>query len=151
MRKEDIQDIIRRIPPLDLTYTVLTLKNGSSLTADVIARMEPTYLVMRGREGGTGDDGRGFFVPYEEVSFVKIDRVVKAAELKRMYGETVAMDLDEQIAAGQLAAHNPAAETKPTAAPAAVTGNDPASIAKQNLLARLRAARTTGGTQPPGK
>lgn len=149
MRKEDIHDIVRRIPPHDQTATVLVMKNGSSLTAESIARMEPQYLVMRGREGGTGDDGRGFFVPYDDICFIKIDRVVKVSELKRMYGETVELDFEERLEA-ERAGGKP--EAKAEAAPApAVSGGDPASIAKQNLLSRLRAARTTGGAQPPGK
>ena len=117
-------------------------------TSDLIARLEPHYLVMRGREAGSGEDGRAFFVPYEDICFMKIDRIVNGNELRRMYGETVALDFNEQMIADNQPAPATAANPAPTAATTAstVSGSDPASIAKQNLLARIRAARTTGGS-----
>lgn len=146
MRKEDLQDILRRIPPAEHTMLVLSLRSGANLTVSAVVRFEAEYLVMRGREGGTTDDGRGFFVPYADVIYIKFDRVIAAAELRRMYGETVAMDFEENMVAG-LAAE--AAAALPAAPATKVEPADPATIAKQNLLARIRAARTAGGTQPP--
>ena len=44
--------------------------------------------VIDAPEGGSTDEGRTFFVPYEEVSYVRVEQVLKLGELKRMYGET---------------------------------------------------------------
>ena len=147
MRKEDIQDVLKRVPPGEQTSLVLTMRSGLFLSVDAVVRMEAEYLVMRGREGGTTDEGRAFFVPFDEISFVKIDRVVKAADLKRMYGETVALDFEENMAAEKKAADATAAPA-PAPAPAKIETADPATIAKQNLLARIRAARTSGSGSP---
>jgi hypothetical protein len=146
MRKEDLQDILKRVPLNDQTSIVLTLQSGLFLSVDTVVRYEAEYLVIRGREGGTTDEGRAFFVPFKDISFVKLDRVVKAAELKRMYGETVALDFEESMAAEKVAGDAAAAAS--AKAPTKIETADPATIAKQNLLARIRAARTSGGGSP---
>ena len=113
----------------------------------MVARFEETYLVFSGREGGTSDESRGFFVPYDEISYIRIERPVRVAELKRMYGETGFQDMEDRLAA-QTAAHSaqkgdgsvmPVTPSPvPTPSPMA---SDPAAIARQNLLDRIRAAR----------
>jgi hypothetical protein len=146
VRKEDVIDICRRIPEKDQTKIQFILVNGMQLNVDTFARFEPTYMVFRGREGGQTDEGRGFFVAYDDVVTVKLERVVKASELKGFYGEIVAQEID--LATAKFEDSN-AAKTplpasistpKPNAGPM-----DPAQIAKANLLARIRAARTAAG------
>lgn len=139
MTADDVHDILDKLPPEDLPKTVLVLKHGASVTIDSVARRESDYLVLRGRENGTTDEGRALFVPYEEVLYIKVDRVVRVEDLKRMYGEKVTVKA------------SPTDDTKETEAVAApvtpppVAPMDPAAIAKQNLLARIRAAKTAAG------
>ena len=152
MQRDTVYDLITKIPKVDIAKTVLTLRFNSSITLDLVIRYESEYLVVRGREAGTNDDGRAFFVPYEEILFIKLDRTVKLSELQRMYGETVTNDdeslLDREAdsaAAAKLSADSaPAGSGISVATPAPAL--DPASIAKQNLLARIRAARTAAGS-----
>jgi hypothetical protein len=140
MTADDVHDILDKVPPEDLPKTVLVLRHGAAVTIDAIARREENYLVIRGRENGTSDEGRALFVPYDEVLYVKVDRVLKVEDLKRMYGEKV------EVKASVLDAPQAAEEKKSTAAtPAPTTAMDPAAIAKQNLLARIRAAKTAAG------
>jgi hypothetical protein len=117
------------------------------LTLDQVIRAEADYLVFRGREGGTTDEGRAFFVPYEEISYIKLDRVVRINQIRRMYGETVALDSEERFEKEQQGESAPA-EVVSTPAPTAPP-LDPAAIAKQNLLERIRAARTSAGNPKP--
>lgn len=139
MTADDIHDILDKIAPEDLGRTVLVLRHSAAVTIDSIARREEDYLVLRGRENGTTDEGRALFVPYEEILYVKVDRIVRIEELKRMYGEKVAVP------------ESPTDEKKTTTAggvsttPAPAPAMDPAAIAKQNLLARIRAAKTAAG------
>lgn len=142
MHREDVLDILERIPKEDLTKTILTLRGGGMITIDQIGRTEDDYLIVRGREGGSNDEGRAFFVPFEEILYVKLDRVVGVYEIKRMYGEK--MDAPDT-----LSEHSPigggkgdvrAADGKPPQ-----ETMDPAAIAKQNLLARIRAAKSIAG------
>ena len=158
MRREDCMEMFKRIPEGMHPQVNLVLRNAFVLSVDTIARFEETYIVFRGREGGTSDEGRGFFVPYDEVSYIRIERPVRVGELKQMFGETGYQDLEDRLAAqeAQLDAAAAAAEaggdivTTPPPAPAPVpvpvpTTSDPASIAKQNLLDRIRAARAGAG------
>lgn len=137
-------DICRRIPEKDHTKIQFILVNGMQLNVDIFARFEPTYVVFRGREGGQTDEGRGFFIAYEDIVTVKLERVVKASELKGFYGEVVAQEID--LANAHIDDKKPT-KTLPVAAitPAPTGPMDPAQIAKANLLARIRAARTAAG------
>ena len=115
----------------------------------MVARFEPKYLLMRGREGGTTDEGRAFFVPYDEIAYLRVEQVLKLGDLKKMYGETGYVDAEDRLgvqaeveaaAAAEVEAKSVTPDTT-TPPPAAVLPSDPASIAKQNLLDRIRAAR----------
>lgn len=147
MRKEDILDIVKRVPERDHQKVQFITKTGMQLNVESFARFEPTYVVFRGREGGQTDEGRGFFVPYDDIVFLKIERSVKLSELKGFYGEVVAQEVD--LSKAEFPSDSAPAKTPLPASvisPATKTGPvDPAQIAKQNLLARIRAARTAAG------
>jgi hypothetical protein len=143
MHREDVLDILDKIPKEDLTKTILTLRGGGMITIDQIGRTEDDYLIVRGREGGSNDEGRAFFVPFDEILYVKLDRVVGVYEIKRMYGEKAdAPDaLSEHSPIGGGKSDTRAADGKS----AQQETMDPAAIAKQNLLARIRAAKSIAG------
>ncbi|AMV29829.1 hypothetical protein VT84_35880 [Gemmata sp. SH-PL17] len=146
MRREDCVELFKRIPETSHPQVNLVLRNQFVLSVDSVVRFEPTYLVFRGREGGTTDEGRAFFVPYEEIGYVRLERVVRLGELKQMYGETGYVDAEDRLSKGETQ------EDKADAAklaldaktpPSSSVSLDPASIAKQNLLDRIRATRAT--------
>lgn len=148
MRREDCIEMFKRIPEVYHPQINLVLRNHFVLSVDVVVRYEPTYLVFRGREGGTTDEGRAFFVPYEEVGYIRLERVVRVGELKQMYGETGFVDAEDRLSKGET--QEDKAEAAKLAldekiAPSSVSGlpSDPASIAKQNLLDRIRATRAS--------
>lgn len=148
MRREDCLDIFQRLPEHLHGYVNLVLRNQFNIAVDTIARFEPHYLVLRGRETGSTDEGRGFFVPYDEIAYIRIEHSVKVGELKRFYGETGYLDKDELP--DDADSTSAAASTPAPAAPGPVlTAGDPAAIARQNLLERLRARTQIGG--PTGK
>jgi hypothetical protein len=147
VRKEDIVDIVNRVPERDHQKVQFITKTGMQLNVESFARFEPTYVVFRGREGGQTDEGRGFFVPYDDIVFLKIERSVKLSELKSFYGEVVAQELD--LSKADFPSDSAPTQTPlpaPVAAPASKSAPlDPTQIAKQNLLARIRAARNAAG------
>ena len=147
MRREECVELFKRIPADYHAQVNLILRNQAVLSVDMVARFEPVYLAFRGREGGTTDEGRAFFVPYEEIAYIRLERVVRLGELKRMYGETGYVDAEDRLS---VADQKEQADAKPTVdaqTPPPVGGNnlpqDPASIAKQNLLDRIRATRAS--------
>ena len=149
MRREDCMEMFGKIPEGMHPYVNLVLRNGFCLAVSTVARYEETYLVFSGREGGTSDEGRGFFVPYDEVSYIRIERPVRVGELKTMYGETGYQDmedrLDEMTREADRKAEGQASPASPAPIPVAngtpIMASDPAAIARQNLLDRIRAAR----------
>jgi hypothetical protein len=145
MQKDVCVDVFKRIPLETHQQVNLVLRNCFVVSVEVVVRFEETYMVVRGREGGTADEGRGFFVPYEEISYFRIERPVRVGELKTWYGETGYVDAEDRLSAPAAKPATAAPETTPqNEPPAPVTvgsGIDPGSIAKQNLLNRIRAAR----------
>jgi hypothetical protein len=151
MRREDCVEMFQRIPASSHDQVNVVMQNRSVIAVDVVARFEPTYVILRGREGGSTDEGRGFFIPYEEISYLRIERPVRLGELKRMYGEETGVDAEDRLVAEAEALDAAeAAEAEvpvlPAQAPAPVLAQDPASIAKQNLLDRIRQARAAAGS-----
>jgi hypothetical protein len=145
MRREDLMEMFKKIPEVMHPQVNLVLGNRFVLTVESIARYEPTYLVFRGREGGTSDEGRAFFVPYEEISYIRIEREVRMGEIKKMFGETGYIDSEDRLnmaeeAAKEAAPTGPSNQTPPPA-PTPIVASDPGFIAKQNLLDRIRATR----------
>ncbi len=152
MRREECLDIFQKLPEALHSFVNLVLVNQYVIAVDAIARFEPHYLVLRGREGGSTDEGRGFFIPYDAIAYIRLDRTVRVGELKRYYGETGYVDKASPTDAdsGDTAPAQetpPATESAPAVAGPIASPGDPASIARENLLARIRATRTTiGGT-----
>ncbi|HET6572296.1 MAG TPA: hypothetical protein VFG68_01750 [Fimbriiglobus sp.] len=143
MRREDVIEAVQKLTADDRCRIMLVLRNGIGINVEVLFRTEPEYLVIRGREAGTTDEHRAFFLPYEEIAYLKLDRSVKTADLQRMFG--VPTDGSEVPAA------EPATMTPAPVGNAPAPAVDPAVIARQNLLERLRAARTSAGTGPRGR
>ena len=144
MRREDCEDLFKRIPLVYHPQVNLILRGQGMMTVDTVLRFEPHYLVLRGREQGSTDEGRAFFIPYEEIAYLRIERVLKLGEMKKMFGEEGHVDaedvLGQQVAADLKAAEEKAAPAD-APAPAPSLPLDPAEIAKKNLLDRIRAAR----------
>ena len=145
MRREDCVELFKRIPEESHPQVNLVLHNQFTLCVDVVARFEPMFLVIRGREGGTTDEGRAFFVPYDEIAYIRLERVVRLGELKKMFGETGYVDAEDRLSAGepkeQADANKPTLGAQTPPPQGTTVPQDPASIAKQNLLERIRASR----------
>lgn len=155
MRREDCVDLFSKIPEHYHAQVNLILRGQGMITVDCVVRFEQHYLVLRGREQGSTDEGRAFFVPYEELAYFRIERVLKLAELKRMYGDENVVDLEDAIGQ-ELQKAADAAEVgvdiqTPVPTPSPMGPQDPASIAKQNLLDRIRAARAGAASGKLGR
>jgi hypothetical protein len=131
MRREDVVDLFERIPAVDHSRVQLIMRYGSSCSMEQLVRAEDFYMIVRGREAGNQDDGRIFFVPYEEIIGMRLERAVKISEVEEWY-----QDKPSQARAAegdQSMVETPPLEPMPM---------DPAEIARQNLLQRIRAARS---------
>jgi hypothetical protein len=138
MRREDVVDLIGRIPEADHAKLQIVLRSGQGVSVDTFVRFEPHYMALRGREAGNPEENRAFFIPYDEVVCVKLERVVKLSEIAAMYGD----ELPAASLAEAAETPGPVVTPSPTVTPAPAAPLDPAEIAKQNLLERIRAARS---------
>lgn len=144
MLREELIEMLDRIPELDHPKIQFVMKSGSMLSLDILVRTEATYFVMRGREAGNQDEGRAFFLPYAEVEFLKIERVMTLAEMQAMFSDRAALPK-------RTARETHADLSTETPPPQPALPLDPAAIAKQNLLDRIRAAKSVVGTRSLGK
>jgi hypothetical protein len=154
VRREECIELFKRIPEEFHAQVNLVLHNQFTLCVDVVARFEPIFLAFRGREGGTTDEGRAFFVPYEEIAYIRLERVVRLGELKKMFGETGYVDAEDRLSAGEQKEQGDATKSTVSQTPppqGSSSPQDPASIAKQNLLERIRASRGTAAATKADK
>ena len=145
MIREEVLDLIKRVPEFDHPKLVFVLTIGVSVNLDMVARVEKNYIVVRGREAGSNDEGRGFFIPFETIALIKLEKLVRINEFRAMYNEP----LQESIGLGDDADAAPAEPSAAAAPKAASAPAGPTDVAKQNLLDRIRAARTSAGVAKP--
>jgi hypothetical protein len=73
--------------PLDKqSVLVLVLGNREEIAIDQVVRFEQTYAVFRGRVAGTDNEGRAFFVPYEHMCYLRVEKVAPARLRRRSPG-----------------------------------------------------------------
>jgi len=137
-------DMLRVLPVEQHNTIVLVLKNRAEIAVDTLYRFDTNFLVLRGRVGGTTDEGRAFFIPYDQMVYYRIERVVKLEELQSFF--------DAQPERALATPSDPVAPAQPQA-PAAPTAQPPDANSTRNaLLDRIRAARATpsiSGIRPP--
>ena len=56
---------------------MIVLQTGSELCVDTLVEFERTFLVLRGRVGGTIEEARAFFVPYDQMLCLRLERIVR--------------------------------------------------------------------------
>ena len=137
-------DMLRLVPEVEHVRLVIILQNGTELCVDTLYRFEPNFLVLRGRTGGTIDEARGFFVPYDQMLCVRIDRVVKLEELEEFLGTPPATP----IGAVPVAAETPL--TPKSEQPTPTVPTDPAT-ASRLLLERIRTVRANSQAKFPSQ
>src|SRR5437660_10900387 len=82
-------ELLRKIPASQQDNLRLVTSIGIEINIAGIVRMEPEYLVLRGREAASTDANRVFFVPFDQINYMGYKRMVKEAEVRVMFGEIV--------------------------------------------------------------
>ncbi len=154
MQNADWIKLFRQLPPEYHNQIVLVLQNRTEICMETLFRVEPTHLIVRGRLGGTTDGGLLFIVPFNELTTVYLNKEVKESEVDQLFGppKTPSRLISPSRQAVKTVMADPAAapaspvgSAAPAAAPAAVPAfgraPDTTTVARNNLLERLRAAR----------
>ena len=111
---------------------VIVLQNGSEICVDTVVRYESSFVVLRGRAGGSIDESRGFFVPYGQMTCLRLDWEFRLEDLKSMFGTDADSVKTTDIPVTRSEKPTPVAPTDP-------------ATASRLLLERIRATRANSG------
>jgi hypothetical protein len=154
--------LLQRIPPDRHDGLVLMTTTGVEISIQMIFRQEEDFLVLRGRMSGTTDDGRVFFIPYDQITYLGIVKPMRETEVQALLSGTPALAPSVQRILDTPSPLQTAAETAPpaiavppepvVAEPSPVPAKPAERLAiprRSGLIARLRARTNTGDTSQP--
>src|SRR5947209_2925396 len=78
--------IFNRIPREHHEIMMVVTSIGIEINVRNIQLLEPDYVIIRGRVGGTTDAGRLFFVPYDQINYVTFNKEIKEQQVAEMLG-----------------------------------------------------------------
>jgi hypothetical protein len=153
MQNADWTNIFRQIPVELQSQLMVVLNNRAEIAVETIYRLESPFVVLRGRMGGTTDNGLMFVLPYDQLSGIYLSRVITDADVEAMFNGPLTVQKTSPSAQGN--AERPAVDATGKSSPGMVPsfGRAPeaTSVARNNLLERLRAARQAAAPQSNGK
>ena len=139
MQNQEWIEMFRVLPSEMHNQIVLVLQNGSEVSIDTFFRFEPSFLVARGRVAGTLDEARAFFVPYQQMLYYRIERIMRLEEMEKIFDGRTQFPPVAEVAEAPAAL--PVVGTPGPVAPG-VPPLDPGAT-RNALLERIRAARAT--------
>src|SRR5260370_16506087 len=107
--------LLQRIPPDRHDGLVLMTTTGNEISIQTIFRQEEDFLVLRGRMSGTTDDGRIFFIPYDQITYLGIVKAMRETEVHALLGGAPALAPSVQRILDTPSPAQTAAETAPPA------------------------------------
>jgi hypothetical protein len=144
--------IFNRIPREHHEILMVVTSIGIEINVKSIQLLEPDYVVIRGRLGGTTDAGRVFFVPYDQINYLTFNKEIKEEQVAEMLG-TEAPPPRAAIPDGesllQAAAEAAAAAVKEEPAPPPTP--EPAKAAPPGKMALLERIRSRVRPKPEGE
>jgi hypothetical protein len=136
--------MLRRIP-VDLHEVLaMGLTTGAEIVIQKIVKLEPDFMIIRGRLAGTQDAGRVVLIPYSQLTFVAIQRDLKEAEVEAIFGKGAPPALADLLPSTVV---DEAPPSEPTPIKDDTTANDPANASpakkpeaasRTAMLAKLR-------------
>ena len=135
--------MFRRIPANLHDSLALGLTTGSEIVVQRIDKLEPDFMIIRGRLAGTQDSGRVVLIPYAQLTFVAIQKNLKDNEVEAIFGKGAAVGTADLIFAQAPTNDSPGPDPSEEPAPAepAAEEAEPAkrSTAQRSaLVAKLR-------------
>jgi hypothetical protein len=153
--------LLRRIPPDQHNTLAIMTTAGIEMNVQDIMRIEEDHLVIRGRQAGTIAMGRVFFIPYHQLAFLCLQREMKEAQIRILYGdapEAAGPEVEPQTSVPEPAPTETAAAEATPDAPSPPEVKQPLEPPKpgqlkiprkSGLIERLRARAQAGSTSRP--
>ncbi len=79
--------LLRLVPAKDQDNLMLLTSNRTEFAIQAILRFDPDFLIIKGRLAGSQDQGRVFFIPYEQIDHIGFYRAFKDTEFNEMFAE----------------------------------------------------------------
>lgn len=131
--------LFRRIPSDLHDNLSLGLTTGADIVTQRILRLEPEFMIARGRPSGTTDPHRITVIPYLQLTHLTITRELSEAEVEAIFGQG---DVPPVVGIPTAAAAAPATPPEPAtvndAPPAVNPPKKKDAPSKTILLAKLR-------------
>jgi len=140
MTNADWVQLLHRIPEHEHAKMVFVMRTATELCVEVVFRIEEAYAVVRGRFAGSTDELRGFFVPYDQILCLRLDRMVRGEEMHEFFA-------NEPVPAGRKSGSLETPMVPPSERPTPTVPADPAAASKL-LLERIRAVRASSAKFP---
>lgn len=144
-------EMFGRIPADLQDALALGLTTGAEIVVQKIVRVDTDFMIVRGRVSGTLDVGRTLFIPYSELVYVALARVLTDVEVETIFGKGAA-----PVVIALPPANNEASRDHAEPAAKDATVNDgpaevnpakkPAPLSKSALVARMRDRLKDSGT-----
>jgi hypothetical protein len=134
-------DQFRRIPSDLHDSLALGMTTGAEIVVQKIVRLDPDFMIIRGRLAGTQDTGRVVMIPYPQLTFVAIQRDLKDADVETLFGKSDPAALASVPATPETTNPQPApvVEAAKASEPGSVSPvKKPEAATKAALLAKLR-------------
>src|SRR5262249_44881202 len=77
--------IVQKIPRSQHDNLVLMTTTGLEIVIQGILRVEPEFLVLRGRMSGTPDTGRILFMPFDQITYLGFHKRITEAEVNAIF------------------------------------------------------------------
>jgi len=164
MQNADWITLFRQMPADAHSTVMLILNNRMEVSIETVFRVEPSYILVRGRLSGTTDGGLPFMVPYDQMTAMYLYREIKETEVEKIFGPSriagalrsnqgtapQPTEVVDVVPLPNEPALRPSNVPSPgVAMPAFGRPSEATAVARNNLLERLRAARQAA--QPNGK
>ncbi len=133
--------LFRRIPADLHDGLIVGLRSGVEIAIQTILKLEPDFIILRGRLTGTQEGGKILLIPYAEMTVLSLGRPLKDTEVEEIFGKGDPIDLPPGSAATPSAvppAQPAAKDATVIEAPAAVNPARKPEQSKSVLLAKLR-------------
>jgi hypothetical protein len=142
--------LFRRIPANLHDGLTVGLRSGVEIAIQTILKLEPDFIIMRGRLTGTQEGGKILLMPYAEMTVLSIARNLAEPEIEAIFGKG---DPPALIAMPPVAAAAPVAEPaakEATVSDPAAAVNPPRKPEQQSKSVMLAKLRERLKDTPPG-
>jgi hypothetical protein len=140
--------LLRRIPASQHDNLMLVTSAAVEIMVQRIIRLEDEFLLIRGRNSGSTDQGRVMMIPYTQLNYIGFQKALLEKEIQAIFGSVAGESEFAQVAPVAESVENEELpedielEEEPVA-PAATNGK-PKPPSKSILLARLRERLANG-------